>query len=75
MIVVQILAFRNIHSSFTYIDFEGQSYAFLSDILLSLNLCEDQCIRIEELFLLYCWSDLAQGNTNEDILLLIERPH
>lgn len=55
MIVVQILTFRNIHSPFTYTDFEGQSYAFLSDILLSFNLREDQCIKIEEeLFLLYC---------------------
>ena len=55
MIVVQILTFRNIHSSFTHIDFEGQIYAFLSDILLSFNLREDQCTRIEEeLFLLYC---------------------
>lgn len=62
MIVVQILAFRNIHSPFTYTDFKGQSYAFLSDILLSFNLCEDQWIRIEEeLFLLYCWGDLVQG--------------
>lgn len=48
MIVIQILAFRNIHSPFTYTDFEGQSHAFLSDILSSFNLCEDQCIKIEE---------------------------
>lgn len=75
MTVVQILAFRNIHSSFTYIDFEGQSYAFLSDILLSLNLCEDQCIRIEELFLLYAEVIWHKGNTNEGILLLIESLH
>lgn len=34
MIVGQIQVVQNIHYRFTYMDFEGQSYAFLSDFIL-----------------------------------------
>lgn len=34
MIVGQMQVVQNIHYHFTYMDFEGQSYAFLSDFIL-----------------------------------------
>lgn len=53
-------------------NFEGQSYAFLSDFL-SFNLSEDQCFRKGKGFFLNVKMIWYRGNTNGDFYYFIEK--
>lgn len=65
---------RNIHYHFTYMDSEGQSYAFLSDFLLSFNPSEDRCLRTGKGLHVevFCFKRNAAATTTTEIPAVLE---